>query len=139
MTGKSAFVLLAGMAAIGSTSAYAHHSFSSTFDAHKPIAVTGVVTKVDWVNPHSYFYIDAKGKNGKVQQWAFESLPPAMFKRAGLKREMVPVGSTVTITGFGAKDGTSALGWVKKFTFADGREIQVTADNPADAKFEDVK
>jgi len=131
-------VLLAGVALCAATAALAHHSFSSVFDANKPIAITGTITKVDWVNPHSYVYMDVTEK-GKTVQWAFESLPPAMFKRAGLKKEMLPVGSKVTVTGFAAKDGTHALGWIKKFTFADGREIQVTADNPADAKFEDVK
>jgi hypothetical protein len=130
---------LALVALMGAVAAQAHHSFSSTFDAHKPIEITGVISKVDWVNPHSYVYMDVKGKNGKTVQWSFESLPPAMFKRAGLKREMLPIGSTVTITGFGAKDGSSSLGWVKKFKFADGREIQVTADNPSDAEFVDVK
>lgn len=137
MVSKSAAVAL--VVVLGASAARAHHSFSSVFDAHKPIAITGVITKVEWANPHSYVYLDVKDKNGKDVQWAFESLPPAMFKRAGLKREMLPVGSQVTITGFGARDGTKTLGWIKKFKFADGREIQVTADNPADANFVDVK
>ncbi|MGC4029781.1 MAG: DUF6152 family protein [Steroidobacteraceae bacterium] len=133
---KSAALVL--VALLGAAAAQAHHSFSSTFDAHKPIEITGVITKVEWINPHSYVHMDVKDKSGKTVPWAFESLPPAMFKRAGLKKEMLPIGSTVTITGFGAKDGTQALGWIKKFKFADGREIQVTADNPSDANFVDV-
>jgi hypothetical protein len=74
-------------------------------------------------------------KNGQKADWAFESLPPAFLKRAGFKREMLPIGSTVTIFGYAARDGSQHLGWVKKYKFPDGREIQVTADNPANAKF----
>jgi hypothetical protein len=94
-----------------------------------------VITKVDWVNPHSYVHLLVTDKNGQKADWAFESLPPAFLKRAGFKREMLPIGSTVTIFGFAARDGSQHLGWVKKYRFPDGREIQVTADNPADAKF----
>ena len=119
--------------------AAAHHSFSSVFDGSKPIEVTGVISKLEWLNPHSYLYLTVNGKRGKTEHWSFESLPPYMFKRAGLKREMLPVGDTVTVIGYGARDGTKTLGWIKKLRFADGREIQVTADNPADAKFSDVK
>jgi hypothetical protein len=128
-------MLLAG-ALLLATNAEAHHSFSAIFDGDKPIVVTGVIKKVDWINPHSYIHLDVTDKEGKVVSWAFESLPPAFFRRAGLKREMLPLGATLTISGYAARDGTQHLGWVKRFKFADGREIVVTADNPADAKFD---
>jgi hypothetical protein len=128
-------LLLLGTICTMATLAQAHHSFSGIFDGDKPIEVTGVITKVDWVNPHSYVHLQATDKNGQKVDWSFESLPPAFLKRAGFKREMLPIGSTVTIFGFAARDGSQHLGWVKKYKFPDGREIQVTADNPADAKF----
>ena len=113
-----------------SANVFAHHSFSAEFDSTKPIAITGVLTKVDWTNPHIYVYLDVKEKDGSTTPWAFETLPPLWFHRAGLQRSMLTVGETVTITGFAAKDGTKHLGWIKKFHFADGRDIQITAGDP---------
>ncbi len=126
--------LLAGVALCSvATTALAHHSFAGVFDVNKPVTVTGTIAKIEWINPHSYFYVDVKEK-GETVRWAFESLPPSMFKHTGLKREMLPLGAEVTVNGYAAKDGTKALGWVKRFTFADGRVIQVTGDNPAEAE-----
>ena len=109
---------------------FAHHSFAAEFDGSKPISITGVLTKVDWVNPHIYFYLDVKGDNGDSVPWSFETLPPMWFHKAGLERSKFTIGETVTITGFAAKDTSKHLGWIKKIHFADGRDIQVTADNP---------
>lgn len=109
--------------------AWGHHSFAAEFDSKKPISVTGMITKLDWVNPHAYLYIDAKDDNGAIVHWAFQSLPPSMMRARGVTRDLFPVGQTVTVSGFAAKDGTKNLGWIKKIQYADGRVLQMTAES----------
>jgi len=107
--------------------AWGHHSFAAEFDSNKPISITGVITKLDWVNPHAYVYLDAKDTSGATVHWSFQTLPPSMMRVRGVTRDMFAVGQTVTISGFGAKDGTKSLGWIKKIQYADGRVLQMTA------------
>lgn len=105
----------------------AHHAFEAEFDLHKPLKLTGVLTKVDWVNPHVYFYMDVKDASGNVTNWQFENSPPGMLRRGGLERNMLPVGQTVTIEGYGAKDGSKNLGWANTMHLADGSTITLMA------------
>lgn len=106
---------------------FAHHAFEAEFDLHKPLKLTGVLTKVDWVNPHVYFYMDVKDASGNVTNWQFENSPPGMLRRGGLERNMLPVGQTVTIEGYGAKDGSKNLGWANTMHLADGSTITLMA------------
>ncbi len=108
--------------------AWGHHSFAAEFDAKKTVSIAGVITKLDWINPHAYIYLDMKDANGVLVHWAFQTIPPMMMRARGINRDMFPVGQTVTISGFGAKDGTQSLGWIKKIQYADGRVLQVTAE-----------
>jgi Family of unknown function (DUF6152) len=98
----------------------AHHSFAAEFDGTKTFVVKGMLTKVDWTNPHIYLYLDVAGPGGKVEQYAFSSGPPAALRRAGIKKTDFKVGEMVTITGAPAKDGTKHLGWLKQIKYADG-------------------
>jgi hypothetical protein len=84
----------------------AHHSFAAEFDATKPVNLTGVVTKVEWMNPHTYFYIDVKDESGKVTNWACEMGSPNGLTRQGWTRNTLHVGMVVTMDGTRAKDGT---------------------------------
>ena len=101
----------------------AHHSFGAEYDANKPITLTGVITKVEWTNPHIHFYLDVKDKDGKVANWKLEGFPPNVLYRTGWKREVtIKPGDTVTVTGWRARDGTN-LGHSREVTFADGKKL----------------
>jgi hypothetical protein len=100
----------------------AHHSFAAEYDS-KEITLTGVITKVEWTNPHIYFYIDVKDAAGNVVNWAVEGYPPNTLKRTGFTRDDLKVGDTVTVTAYSAKDSANRVagrevtfpGGVKKF------------------------
>ena len=101
--------VLALITAVAATTAplSAHHSFSAEFDVTKPFTLTGVVTKVQWLNPHTFFYIDVTDeKSGKVTNWAFEMGNPNALMRAGWTRNTMKVGDTVSVEGSLARDGT---------------------------------
>jgi hypothetical protein len=83
----------------------AHHSFSAEFDAKQRTTFEGVITKVEWTNPHVYFYADVKNKDGQVENWAFQTAGPNLLTRAGWDRNSLKVGDHVTVVGFPARDG----------------------------------
>ena len=119
-------LIVGAIAASGTAAAvtplFAHHSFAAEFDANKPVKLTGTVTKMDWINPHSWLYIDVKEPDGKTVNWKLEfGLPQALYRR-GWRKTDLPHGATVTITGWRAKDGshTANAGTV---TLADGRRL----------------
>src|SRR5215813_1651385 len=85
----------------------AHHSFAAEFDGSKPVKMTGVVTKVEWENPHIWFYIDVKGDDGKVTNWGFSGGAPGQLMRRGIVKNSIKEGATVVVEGFRAKDGSN--------------------------------
>jgi len=97
---------LAGLL-IGAVPVVAHHSFAAEYDANKPIKLTGTVTKIEWTNPHCYFYVDVKNaESGKIDNWALELGNPNALLRAGWTPNSVKIGEEVTVEGTRAKDGT---------------------------------
>ena len=86
---------------------HSHHSFAAEFDATKPVKLTGTVTKIEWTNPHVWFYVDIKDEAGKVTNWGFELGSPNGLMRAGWTRNSMKVNEVVTIEGSAAKDGSN--------------------------------
>jgi hypothetical protein len=109
--------------------ASAHHSLAGQFDVNKTITLEGVVSKVDWVNPHIYLHLDVKAGDGKSATWRLEALPVAMMRKAGVsKTELQGQGERVTVVAFPARDGTPNLGFMMKITYPDGHFYQFNPD-----------
>jgi hypothetical protein len=106
MTHKPSLWLLACFVVILTVPALAHHSFAAEYDSKKPVTLKGVVTKVDWTNPHVYFYVDVEDQAGKTLNWAFEMGPPNGLARSGWTRNTMKVGDEITVEGTLAKDGS---------------------------------
>jgi hypothetical protein len=100
----------------------AHHGFSVEFDKDSPLTLSGTVTKMEFMNPHIYFYVDVKGKDGKMVNWAFEGGPPNVIYRQGWRKDTLKPGDVVTVKGFRAKDG-SHLAACSSVKLPDGREV----------------
>jgi hypothetical protein len=135
MTCRVVAVLALGIvgALLGDGRLSAHHSLASQFDESKPLTLAGVITKVEWVNPHVYVHIDVKDNNGAMEQWSLETLPPATLRKGGLRSDMLGKGEMVTVLAYRARN-ESKLAFLRKITFADGREIVVWVGDIKQAK-----
>ena len=102
----------------------AHHSWTADYDAAKPVTVKGVVMKVEWTNPHTHFYIESKDEKGTVTNWNFEMASTLALERGGWSRKTLPVGTQVTITGFGGR-AVLERAIASSITTADGRSLFV--------------
>ena len=111
-------VLIAGFGVLVFTRpAFAHHAFSAEFDAKQPIKMTGTVTKLEWQNPHTWFYIDVKDDTGKIANWGLEMGSPNLLIRSGWSRNSMKIGDVVTVEGYRSKDGSNiANAWVVTLT-----------------------
>ncbi len=102
--------------------ALAHHSFAAEFDASQPIALKGTVTKIEWMNPHAYFYIDVKDASGKVASWGLEMGSPNGLMRQGWTRNSLKIGDEVTVDGSKAKDGSNIAN-ARSVILSDGTKL----------------
>jgi hypothetical protein len=104
---------------LASLPATAHHSFAAEYDSHDLITLNGVITSVEWTNPHTYVHVNVKDASGKVTDWALEGYPPNTLKRTGFARATLKEGDSITITAYKSKDG-SHTGAGREITFSDG-------------------
>jgi Family of unknown function (DUF6152) len=125
-----------GLAALLYGNAYAHHSLTAEFDTRKTLVLTGVVSRVEWVNPHIYVDLDVTDAAGQVATWHLECVPVAMARKAGVSmKTLMGNGDRVTVDAFPARDGTAHLGFLAKITYPDGHHFQFAQETPtAEAK-----
>ncbi|HUI79725.1 MAG TPA: DUF6152 family protein [Bryobacteraceae bacterium] len=124
MRSSHSILIAAAALAVAPLAAWAHHSFAAEYDASKSVTLKGKVTKVDWVNPHSWVHIDVTGPDGKVTNWACETAPPNILYRQGWRRDSLKEGDDVTIDGFSSKDGSATM-TARSVTLASGRKMFV--------------
>jgi len=123
MTMKTKLLLVLGpLALLAVTPLVAHHSFAAEFDASKAIRLVGSLTKIEWTNPHSYFYLDVKDEHGNVQNWACEGAGPGALSRRGFRKGDIKLGDTLVVDGYRAKDGSRLIDG-RRVTLPDGRNI----------------
>ena len=117
------FAVLAAIVAVAAgVRLGAHHSFAAQYDPTKAIRITGTLSKVEWTNPHTYFYVDVKGEDGQVTTWSCEGAAPASLSRRGFKKGDVKLGDALVVDGYRARDGSRLMD-ARRVTLADGRIV----------------
>ena len=119
MRTKLSLAVIAIGVLLPSVTTIAHHAFSAEFDADRPLHLEGTVTRTEWINPHSWIHVDARGADGDVVSWAIECGAPNSLIRRGLNKNSIPVGTELIIDGFGAKDGSNTAN-ARDITLPDG-------------------
>ena len=109
--------------------AWAHHSFAAEFDSAKPVKLRGKVTKVEWINPHSWIHLDVKGPDGKVVSWMVEGGSPSILLRRGFTKKSLEVGTVIIVDGYQAKSGDNRANGAN-ITFSDGKRLFLGGSNP---------
>jgi len=128
---RRSIVFLAAMTiCAAAVPALAHHSFAAEFDASKPIKLQGTVTKVEWINPHTWIHIDVKKPDGSVEPWSIEAGTPNTLFRLGLTRESIKTGTVINVDGYASRDGSNRANG-RDLTLPDGRKLLMAPDASA--------
>lgn len=111
--------------------AFGHHSEAAEFDQNSPVKLTGTIVKVEWLNPHVWFYVDVKDEQGQVTTWGFSAAPPGALMRRGITKDALVIGAVVNVEGSRARDGSNNASG-RSVTFADGKNVfTATSEAPA--------
>ena len=122
--------LVGGLLLLGGTAhVVAHHAFSAEFDINRPIELAGVITMVEWINPHAWIHVDVKRNDGTIENWAIEAGTPNTLLRRGLRKTDLPIGTEIKVSGFQARDGTPKANGVN-VTLPDGRNLFLSSASP---------
>ena len=125
---RAKLIVILGGTLLAALPAWAHHSFAAEFDINQPITLKGVLTRMDWVNPHGWIYIDVAGADGKVVNWAIEAGGPTALLRRGLRKTDFPAGLEVVVEGYKAKSGAPKANG-RTVTLKDGRNFFLGASD----------
>jgi Family of unknown function (DUF6152) len=126
---KNALFALVCVCAAPSAAVQAHHSFASEFDANQPVSLQGTVTKVEFINPHSWIHIEVTDANGTKAAWEVEGGTPNTLFRKGINDNTLPVGTAVAVDGYRARDGSNRMSG-RDITLADGRKVFLSGSAP---------
>ena len=107
----------------------AHHSEAAEYDSNKPVKVTGTLSKVEWQNPHIWFYVDVKDESGTITTWGFSAGPPGSLMRRGITKDALKLGAVVNVEGNRARDGSNNANG-RRVTYADGTNVLTAAEGP---------
>jgi hypothetical protein len=102
--------------------AFGHHSETAEFDQNVPVKVTGTIVKVEWLNPHVWFYVDVPDEKGSITTWGFSAAPPGALMRRGITKDALKIGAVVNVEGSRARDGSNNASG-RSVTFPDGRNV----------------
>jgi hypothetical protein len=119
---KTTLAILVAASLTATVPLVAHHSFAAEFDGSKAIRISGALTKIEWTNPHIYFYLDVKDDSGQIVKWGCEAGSPGALSRRGFKKGDLKLGDTIIVDGYRAKDGSNFAD-ARRVTLADGRIV----------------
>jgi Family of unknown function (DUF6152) len=117
---RSVAFLLASV--LATSAVLAHHSAVAEYDLDKPVSISGTIKRVEWQNPHIWYYLDVKEKNGSVSEWGVSGGAPGQLMRRGITKDVLKIGAVVSVEGFLARDGSKNMTG-RRVTFADGNDV----------------
>jgi len=118
--------------------AFAHHAFAAEFDAKKPVKLRGTVTKMEWINPHTWIYLDVKKPDGTVEEWMIEAGTPNTLLRRGFTKDSLKAGTEVLVDGYQSKDGSLRANG-RDLTLPDGKTLFLGSNDAAGAPYQEKK
>jgi len=137
MRGKIALAMAGLGLLLAAAPVWAHHAFAAEFDSKKPVKLRGTITKMEWINPHSWIHINVKNDDGTNTEWMVEGGTPNTLFRRGITKDSLAVGTEILVDGYQAKDGSNRANG-RDITFADGRKLFLGASS-SDAPYADKK